>query len=60
MFIFMIWIGYRTAFKVISADISPQEAIMDDKIVSAGFPVKERYNCDVDMDYLLYEFQNFI
>ena len=48
-------IGYHSVF---GADISPQEAIMDDKIVSAGFPVKERYNCNVDMDYLLYEFQN--
>ena len=58
MFIFMIWIiGYRTAFAV---DISSQEIIMDDKIVSAGFPVKERYNCKIDMDYLLNEFQKLI
>ena len=56
LFIFMIWIiGYRTVF---SSDISPQESIMDDKIVSAGFPVKERYNCNINMDYLLDEFQN--
>ena len=56
MFIFMIWIiCYRTAFAI---DISPQETIMDNKIVSAGLPVKERHNCNINMDYLLNEFQN--
>ena len=40
MFIFMIWIiGYRTAF---AADISPQEAIMDDKIVSSWISSKRK------------------
>ena len=39
LFIFMVWIiSYRTVF---GADVSPQESIMDDKIVSAGFPAKE-------------------